>query len=120
MSKNRRGGRDLHSHRPIDITVGFHRLAEGSVLYRAEGTVILVTASVEEGVPRFLEGSGKGWLTAEYQIHPRANPQRRNPGGRKLSGGRPAHYARSGSGCRRAGNRHRNGESGKTRAGITL
>jgi ribonuclease PH len=41
--------------------------------------VILVTASVDEGVPRFLEGSGKGWLTAEYQIHPRANPQRREP-----------------------------------------
>jgi ribonuclease PH len=77
MSKNRRGGRDLRSHRVIDATVGFHRLAEGSVLYRCEGTVILVTASVDESVPRFMEGSGRGWVTAEYQIHPRANPQRR-------------------------------------------
>ena len=77
MSKNRRGGRDLQSHRVIDATVGFHRLAEGSVLYRSEGTVILVTASVDESVPRFMEGSGRGWVTAEYQLHPRANPQRR-------------------------------------------
>ncbi len=79
MSKNRRGGRDLRSHRVIDATVGFHRLAEGSVLYRSEGTVILVTASVDESVPRFMEGSGRGWVTAEYQLHPRANPQRREP-----------------------------------------
>jgi ribonuclease PH len=79
MSKNRRGGRDLSSHRVIDATIGFHRLAEGSVLYRSEGTVILVTASVDESVPRFMEGSGRGWVTAEYQLHPRANPQRREP-----------------------------------------
>lgn len=79
MSKNRRGGRDLRSHRVIDAIVGFHRLAEGSVLYRCEGTVILVTASVDESVPRFLEGTGRGWVTAEYQIHPRANPSRREP-----------------------------------------
>jgi ribonuclease PH len=79
MSKNRRGGRDLRSHRVIDATIGFHRLAEGSVLYRSEGTVILVTASVDESVPRFMEGSGRGWVTAEYQLHPRANPQRREP-----------------------------------------
>jgi ribonuclease PH len=77
MSKNRRGGRDLRSHRVIDATLGFHRLAEGSVLYRSEGTVILVTASIDESVPRFMEGSGRGWVTAEYQMHPRANPQRR-------------------------------------------
>lgn len=79
MSKNRRGGRDLRVHRPIDATIGFHRLAEGSVLYRSEGTVILVTASVDESVPRFMEGTGRGWVTAEYQLHPRANPQRREP-----------------------------------------
>jgi len=79
MSKNRRGGRDLRSHRVIDATIGFHRLAEGSVLYRCEGTVILVTASVDDSVPRFMEGSGRGWVTAEYQLHPRANPQRREP-----------------------------------------
>ena len=47
------------------------------MLYRSEGTVVLVTASVDESVPRFMEGSGRGWVTAEYQLHPRANPQRR-------------------------------------------
>lgn len=56
------------------MDTGFHRLAEGSVLYRAEGTVVLATASVDESVPRFLEGKGQGWVTAEYQMHPRCNP----------------------------------------------
>ena len=56
---------------------GFHRFAEGSVLYRAGHTVVLCTASIDDKVPPFLEGKGKGWLTAEYQMHPRANPQRR-------------------------------------------
>jgi ribonuclease PH len=56
---------------------GFHRPSEGSVLYRAGNTVVLCTASIEAKVPPFLEGKGKGWLTAEYQMHPRANPPRR-------------------------------------------
>ncbi len=47
------------------------------MLYRSEGNVILVTASVEENVPEFMKGRGLGWVTAEYQMHPRANPQRR-------------------------------------------
>jgi ribonuclease PH len=59
------------------MITGFHRPSEGSVLYRAGGTVVLCTASVESKVPPFLEGKGKGWLTAEYQMHPRANPPRR-------------------------------------------
>src|SRR3984885_12250496 len=63
--------------RPIEMTLGFHRMAEGSVLYRAGGTVVLCTASVDPKVPPFLEGKGKGWLTAEYQMHPRASPARR-------------------------------------------
>jgi len=37
----------------------------------------LVTASIDESVPKFMDGTGRGWVTAEYQIHPRANPQRR-------------------------------------------
>jgi len=56
---------------------GFHRHSEGSVLYRAGSTVVLCTASVDNKVPPFLEGKGKGWLTAEYQMHPRSNPPRR-------------------------------------------
>ena len=63
--------------RSVAIVPGFHRLAEGSVLYTCGGTVVLCTASIDNKVPPFLEGKGKGWLTAEYQMHPRANPQRR-------------------------------------------
>ena len=59
------------------MTVGFQRMAEGSVLYRAGSTVVLCTASVDEKVPPWMEGKGKGWVTAEYQMHPRSNPTRR-------------------------------------------
>jgi ribonuclease PH len=59
------------------MSPGFHALAEGSVLYRAGGTVVLVTASVDEAVPEFMQGRGRGWVTADYQMHPRANPKRR-------------------------------------------
>src|SRR5579863_499393 len=78
-------GRSLDALRPVEMTVGFHRLSEGSVLYRAGGTVVLCTASVDEKVPPFLEGKGQGWVTAEYQMHPRANPRRQDRDGR----GRP-------------------------------
>jgi ribonuclease PH len=64
------------------MTLGFHRPSEGSVLYRAGGTVVLCTASVDEKVPTFLEGKNQGWLTAEYQMHPRANPKRQDRDGR--------------------------------------
>jgi ribonuclease PH len=70
-------GRALDALRPVEMMAGFHRPSEGSVLYRAGNTVVLCTASVEAKVPQFLEGKGKGWLTAEYQMHPRANPPRR-------------------------------------------
>ena len=69
--------RALDAHRPVEMVCGFHGYAEGSVLYRAGHTVVLCTASIDEKVPPFLEGKGKGWLTAEYQMHPRCNPQRR-------------------------------------------
>jgi ribonuclease PH len=69
--------RALDALRPVEMIVGFHRPSEGSVLYRAGNTVVLCTASVDAKVPPFLEGKGKGWLTAEYQMHPRANPPRR-------------------------------------------
>jgi len=59
------------------MTIGFQRYAEGSVLYRAGHTVVLCTASVDMKVPAWMEGKGKGWITAEYQMHPRANRERR-------------------------------------------
>jgi len=76
MSAYRRS-RPSDALRPVEMVTGFHRLAEGSVLYKAEGTVVLATASVDEQVPEFLKGRGEGWVTAEYQMHPRANPHRR-------------------------------------------
>ncbi len=69
--------RDARAIRPVGVEPGFHRLSEGSVLYRAGGTVVLCTASIDPAVPEFLVGRGKGWITAEYQMHPRSNPKRR-------------------------------------------
>jgi ribonuclease PH len=76
-SSDRPDGRTLDALRPVEMTLGFQRNAEGSVLYRAGGTVVLCTASIDEKVPPFMEGKGKGWVTAEYQMHPRASPARR-------------------------------------------
>jgi ribonuclease PH len=79
-------GRSLDTLRPVEMTPHFHRPSEGSVLYRAGGTVVLCTASVDDKVPPFLEGKGQGWVTAEYQMHPRANPRRQDRDGRGKGG----------------------------------
>jgi len=76
-TEKRPDGRALDALRPVEMIAGFHRPSEGSVLYRAGATVVLCTASVDEKVPPFLEGKGRGWVTAEYQMHPRCNPPRR-------------------------------------------
>ena len=70
-------GRALDVLRPVEMTIGFHRYAEGSVLYRAGHTVVLCTASVDPKVPPWMEGKGKGWITAEYQMHPRSSREKR-------------------------------------------
>jgi ribonuclease PH len=75
-------GRALDVLRPVEMITGFHKPSEGSVLYRAGGTVVLCTASVDDKVPAFLEGKGQGWVTAEYQMHPRANSKRQERDGR--------------------------------------
>ena len=62
--------------RPVRITRGFTRHAEGSVLVEFGDTRVLCTASVEEKVPPFLRGAGRGWLTAEYGMLPRATHTR--------------------------------------------
>lgn len=76
-AENRRGGLPATDLRPVEATCGFHSMAEGSVLYRCGKTLVLCTASIDDNVPDWMKGKGKGWLTAEYQMHPRANPVRR-------------------------------------------
>jgi ribonuclease PH len=62
--------------RTIRITRGFTRHAEGSVLVEFGDTRVLVTATVEDGVPSFLRGKGEGWVTAEYGMLPRSTHTR--------------------------------------------
>jgi len=72
----RPSGRAPDELRPICITRGFTRHAEGSVLVEFGDTRVLVTATVEDGVPSFLRGKGEGWVTAEYGMLPRATHTR--------------------------------------------
>jgi ribonuclease PH len=62
--------------RHISLEPGFTRHAEGSCLVKFGDTHVLVTASLEEGTPSFLRGSGKGWVTAEYGMLPRSTHTR--------------------------------------------
>ncbi len=73
---SRASGRRSDELRPLRITRHYTRHAEGSVLIAAGDTLVLCTASVEEGVPPFLKGRGTGWLTAEYGMLPRATNTR--------------------------------------------
>ena len=73
--------------RPIKIRRKFTRSAPGSVLFQAGGTTVLCTASVEARVPEWLEGRGKGWITAEYNMLPGStNPRKRRDRGTKIDG----------------------------------
>jgi ribonuclease PH len=74
--KSRPSGRALDELRPTRITRRFTRHAEGSVLIECGDTRVLCTASVEETVPSFLRNTGKGWITAEYGMLPRATHTR--------------------------------------------
>src|SRR3954452_10106243 len=76
----RHDGRAPDELRPIEIERGFARNSPGSVLYRAGGTTVLVTAHVSDKVPPFLEGKGVGWLTAEYAMLPGSTPTRKSRG----------------------------------------
>ncbi len=86
MAWQRPDGRQANQLRPITFEPNFTRFATGSVLARCGQTQVLCTVSVEPGVPRFLEGSGRGWLTAEYRMLPSATPQRHRREHLKLSG----------------------------------
>ncbi|WP_046173999.1 ribonuclease PH [Domibacillus indicus] len=69
-------GRTETELRPVKIETGFLTHPEGSVLISVGGTKVICTASIEERVPPFMRGSGKGWITAEYAMLPRATGQR--------------------------------------------
>lgn len=74
----RPSGRTAEQLRPISITRQFTCHAEGSVLIEFGRTKVLCTATVNEGVPRFLKGKGQGWVTAEYGMLPRSTHSRMN------------------------------------------
>ncbi|MFC5402125.1 ribonuclease PH [Cohnella soli] len=72
----RSDGRQNNELRPFSVQLHPNKYAEGSVLIEAGNTKVLCTASVEERVPPFLKNQGKGWVTAEYAMLPRATHQR--------------------------------------------
>jgi ribonuclease PH len=73
--------------RPVEIVPGYLATAEGSALIKVGNTQVLCAASVEDTVPPFLRNSGKGWVTAEYSMLPRAT-SKRTP--REVNKGRPS------------------------------
>ena len=83
----RADGRQPDELRPFRVTLNPNKYAEGSVLIEAGDTKVLCTASVDERVPPFLKGQGKGWVTAEYAMLPRATSTRNQ---RESIKGKPA------------------------------
>lgn len=72
----RPSGRNVDEMRPISIETGITKHAEGSCLIKCGDTHVLCTASIDSSVPRFLKGTGLGWVTAEYGMLPRATNTR--------------------------------------------
>src|SRR5205085_9069242 len=73
VRRERRQATDL---RPVEITPHFISSAEGSALIRLGETQVICTATIDDGVPAFLKGMGKGWITSEYAMIPRATESR--------------------------------------------
>jgi ribonuclease PH len=82
----RADGRAADELRPVRIEPGFVRSASGSALIEAGGTRVICTASVDEAVPRWMKGQGKGWVTAEYGMLPASTGERKQ---RDVTKGRP-------------------------------
>jgi ribonuclease PH len=82
----RRDGRAPNELRPVTITPGFMRTATGSALMEEGGTRVICTASAQEGVPRWMAGKGRGWVTAEYGMLPASTGDRKQ---RDVTKGRP-------------------------------
>jgi ribonuclease PH len=83
---SRPSNRKRNELRPLEIKININRYAEGSCIINCGNTKVLCTASIEERVPRFLHKTGNGWVTAEYNMLPRAT-QDRIP--REISKGKP-------------------------------
>jgi ribonuclease PH len=84
---NRGDGRGPEQLREVAMTLGFMPYAEGSCYVEMGDTKVICTATVDEGVPRWMMGKGKGWVTAEYSMMPRSSPQRIQ---REVNKGRPS------------------------------
>ncbi|MBW4659353.1 MAG: ribonuclease PH [Drouetiella hepatica Uher 2000/2452] len=86
MVWQRPDGRQPDQLRPVQFERNFTRFAAGSVLAHCGETQVLCTVSIQTGVPKFLEGTGQGWLTAEYRMLPTATVPRQAREFMKLSG----------------------------------
>ncbi|MFP4412818.1 ribonuclease PH [Coleofasciculus sp.] len=86
MSWQRPDHRQPNQLRPISFVRGFTKFAPASVLTKCGDTQVLCNVTIQPGIPRFLEGTGSGWLTAEYRMLPGATPQRHTRELLKLSG----------------------------------
>lgn len=84
-SASRSGGRSAAELRPVSIEPGFVGSADGSALISCGGTRVICTASVQDRVPRWMEGRGRGWVTAEYAMLPASTGDRKQ---RDISKGR--------------------------------
>jgi ribonuclease PH len=82
----RSDGRRPDELRPLDIRTDYLEQPHGAVLYGQGKTIVLCTATVEEGVPRWLKGQGRGWMTAEYSMLPASTGERTQRG---VARGRP-------------------------------
>jgi ribonuclease PH len=82
----RNDGRQPGDLRPVAITPGFVKTATGSALIEAGGTRVICTASVDDEVPRWMAGQGRGWVTAEYGMLPASTGERKR---RDVAKGRP-------------------------------
>ena len=76
MSTARRDGRMPDDLRPVSFVRDYTEFAAGSVLVSMGRTRVLCTASVDEKVPQWMRGRGKGWVTAEYSMLPGSSPER--------------------------------------------
>ena len=87
--------RNRDSLRSVSLEAGVSRYAEGSCLAKFGQTHVLCTASVDENVPRWMKGKGKGWVTAEYGMLPRATHSRNSrEAARGKQGGRTVEIQR--------------------------